>query len=511
MKLKGKNRDELKALIKEALMEALMELVSEGVLEVKVSEKLAEQPSVETEPTEPPSSTLNETEPTTLIETETIKVEPAEPAPTTLNVTEPTTLIETKPTTLIETETIKVEPAEPAPTTLNVTKPTTLIETEAEPATEPVFTTLNVTETITVPIETVTEPAENVTEPTDNVTKPIDNATKPIDNVTEPIKVETEPANNTTLIDLEPLKTFILNAPIDQVNDFILNSDELFTWLHGAGVYPDILQDRETLWGLIKDAVELGYLNLQVSMDFFPDPDEDPAGWVVGAGKNKDAGFEWDGCRHGIKEGYLTLKRYNEWLTPHDFLNLLLHIKDHAARQRFIYDLAVLETAPELADPATLKHLNRFKLDYPTPPPCKEEPISVVVDRITGRWGKECGLGDEERVDRVLTHLNANFKENPPDELSDEPDEDGSDDDDPPFLNLIFSPDCDDSDNEVTQARKTLKQVLLDLATAILPENWAEMPIDELRRHCKPLLKLIQEDAQLRELAIKAKWLERQP
>jgi hypothetical protein len=446
MKLKGKDRDELKALIKEALMEALWELVREGVLEAKVSEKLAEQPQIEPEPTEP----------TTLIETETA---------------------------------IKDEPAEPTPSTL--------IEIEAEPATEPVHTTLNGTETVTVPTETVTEPAENVTEPTDNVT--------------EPIKVETEPADNTTLIDLEPLKTFILNAPTDQVNDFILNSEDLFTWLHSAGVYPDILQDRETLWGLIKDAVEMGCLNLQVSVDFFPDPDDDPEGWIVGAGKSKDAGFEWDGCRQGIKEGYLTLKRYNEWLTPHDFLNLLLHIKDHDARLRFICDLAVLETAPELADPKTIKHLNRFKLDYPTPSPCKEEPISVVVDRVTGRWGKECGLGDEERVNRVLTHLNADFKESPPDELSDEPNEDDSDDDDPPFLNLIFSPDCGDDDNEVAQARKALKQVLLDLAMAILPENWAELPIDELRRHCKPLIKLVQEDSQLRELAIKAKWLERQP
>ena len=454
MKLKGKDRDELKAVIKEALKEALWELVSEGLLEVKVSEKLAEQPLIETEPT---SSTLNEPK-------ATIMVEPAEPTPS--------TLIETEPTTLNEPETIKVEP------TKSVTP--TLIETEAEPTTEPVPTTLNEAETVTVPTETVTEP----------------------------IKVGTEPANNTTLIDLEPLKTFILNAPIDQVNDFILNSDELFTWLHGAGVYPDILQDRETLWGLIKDAVEMGCLNLRVSVDFFPDPDEDPAGWVVGAGKSKDAGFEWDECRQGIKEGYLTLKRYNEWLTPHDFLNLLLHIKDHAARQRFIYDLAVLETAPELANPTTLKHLNRFRLDYPTPPPCKEEPISVVIDRVTGRWGKECGLGGDERVDRVLTHLNANFKENPPDELSNEPDEDDGDGGDPPFLNLIFSPDCDNGNDEVTQARKALKQVLLDLATAILPKDWTELPIGELRRHCKPLLKLVQEDEKLRELAVKAKWLE---
>jgi hypothetical protein len=243
-------------------------------------------------------------------------------------------------------------------------------------------------------------------------------------------------------------------------------------------------------------------------VNFFPDPDDDPAGWVVGAGKSKDAGFRWDECRQGIKEGYLTLKRYNDWLTPHDYLNLLLHIKDHSARQRFIFDLAVLETAPELANPATLKHLDRFNLGYPTPPPCKEEPFSVVVDRVTGRWGKECGLGDEERVDRVLTHLNADFKESPPDEHGDdEPD----DDDDPPFLNLIFSPDCDDSDNEVIQARKALKQLLWDLAMAILPEDWAELPIDELRRHCKPLLKLVQEDERLRELAIKAKWLEQQP
>jgi len=426
MKLKRKDRDELKALVKEALKEALVELVREGLLEVKVTEKLAEQPTttlIETEPAEPPSSTLIETEPTTLIETVT---EPAE------NVTEP----------------IKTEPADN----------TTLIETE----------------TITVPTETVTEPADN-----------------------------------TTLIDLEPLKTFILNAPIDQVNEFILNSEDLFAWLHGAGVYPDILQDRETLWDLVENAVKLGYLNLQVSVNFFPDPDDDPAGWVVGAGKGRDAGFGWDECRQGIKEGYLTLRRYNDWLTPHDFLNLLLHIKDHSARQRFIFDLAVLETAPELANPATLKHLDRFKLDYPTPPPCREEPISVVVDRVTGRWGKECGLGDEERVDRVLAHLNANFKESPPDELSDEPDDgEPDDDDDPPFLNLLFSPDCDDSDNEVTQARKALKQLLLDLATAILPENWAELPLDELRRHCKPLLKLVQEDEKLRELAIKAKWLE---
>lgn len=372
------------------------------------------------------------------------ETEPTEPTPSTLIETEPT-----EATTLIETETtIKVEPAEPAPTTLNETEPTTLIETEPEPA------------------------------------------------------------DNATLIDLEPLRAFILNAPTDQLNDFILNSEDLFAWLHGAGVYPDILQDRETLWGLIKDAVELGYLNLQVSVRFFPDPDDDPAGWIVGAGKSKDAGFNWDEYRQGIREGYLTLKHYNEWLTPHDYLNLLLHIKDHAARQRFIYDLAVLETAPELADPTTTKHLNRFGLDYPTPPPCKEEPISVVVDRVTGRWGKECGLGDEERVDRVLTHLNADFKENPPDELSDEPNEDDSDDDDPPFLNLIFSPDCDDdSDDGVTQARKALKQMLLDLATAILPEDWVELPVDELRRYCKPLLKLVQEDEELRELAIRAKWL----
>jgi hypothetical protein len=455
VKLKGRDRDELKALIKEALKEALVELVREGLLEVKVSEKLAEQTLLETEPT---SSTLNETE--------TIKVEPANPNPTTLNEnepTEPTTLIETEPTTLIETETepIKVEPTEPAPTTLNEN------------------------ETIKV------EP----TEPTPSTL----------------IETEAEPADNTTLTDLEPLKTFILNAPTNQLNEFILNSEDLFAWLHGAGVYPDILQDRVTLWSLIKDAVELGYLNLQVSVDFFPDPDDDPEGWIVGIGKNKDAGFKWDECRGGIKEGYLTLKRFNEWLTPHDFLNLLLHIKDHAARQRFIYDLAVIETAPELADPATIKHLNRFKLDYPTPPPCKEEPISVVVDRVTGRWGKECGLGDEERVDRVLTHLNADFKESPPDELSDEPNEDDDDDDDPPILNLIFSPDCNDGDNEVTQARKALKQLLLDLATAILPKDWAELPLDELRRHCKPLLKLVQEDEKLRELAIKAKWLERQP
>lgn len=444
MKLKRKDRDELKALVKEALKEALVELVREGLLEVKVTEKLAEQPTttlIETEPAEPPSSTLIETEPTTLIETKTIKVEPAEPAPSTL-------------------------------------------------------------------IETVTEPAENVTEPIK--TEPADNTTLiETETITVPTETVTEPADNTTLIDLEPLKTFILNAPIDQVNEFILNSEDLFAWLHGAGVYPDILQDRETLWDLVENAVKLGYLNLQVSVNFFPDPDDDPAGWVVGAGKGRDAGFGWDECRQGIKEGYLTLRRYNDWLTPHDFLNLLLHIKDHSARQRFIFDLAVLETAPELANPATLKHLDRFKLDYPTPPPCREEPISVVVDRVTGRWGKECGLGDEERVDRVLAHLNANFKESPPDELSDEPDDgEPDDDDDPPFLNLLFSPDCDDSDNEVTQARKALKQLLLDLATAILPENWAELPLDELRRHCKPLLKLVQEDEKLRELAIKAKWLE---
>jgi hypothetical protein len=114
-------------------------------------------------------------------------------------------------------------------------------------------------------------------------------------------------------------------------------------------------------------------------------------------------------------------------------------------------------------------------------------------------------------VDRVLTHLNADFKDSPPDELSGEPNEDDSDDDDPTFLNLIFSPDCDDSDNEVAQVRNALKQLLLELATTILPENWAELPIDELRRHCKPLIKLVQEDSQLRELATKAKWLERQP
>jgi hypothetical protein len=451
MKLKGKDRDELKTIIKEALKEALMELVREGVLEVKVTEKLAEPTLIETEPTEPTSSTLIETEPTTLIETETEPV-----------------------------ETIKDEPAEPTPSTL---------------------------------IETVTKPAENVTEPIKVETEPADNTTLiETETITVPTETVTEPADNTTLIDLEPLKTFILNAPIDQVNDFILNSDELFGWLHGAGIYPDILKDRETLWGLIKDAVELGYLKLQVSVNFFPDPDDDPAGWVVGAGKEKDATFHWDECRQGIREGYLTLRRYNDWLTPHDFLNLLLHIKDHSARQRFIFDLAVIETAPELANPATLKHLERFKLDYPTPPPCREEPISVIVDRITGRWGRECGLGDEERVDRVLTHLNANFKESPPDELSNEPDDDEPNDDepndDPPFLNLLFSPDCDDSDNEVTQARKALKQLLLELATAILPEDWAELPLDELRRHCKPLLKLVQEDAKLRELAIKAKWLE---
>jgi hypothetical protein len=416
MKLKGKDRDELKALIKEALKEALMELVRDGVLEVKVTEKLAEPTLIENEPAEPTSSTLIETEPTTLIETE----------PTS------STLIETETEPV---ETIKDEPAEPAP---------------SEP-------------------ETIKDEL-----------------------------AEAEP------IDLEPLRVFIFNATTDQLNDFILNSDELFGWLHGAGVYPDILNDRETLWDLIKDAVELGYLKLQVSVNFFPDPDDDPAGWVVGAGKGRDAGFGWDECRQGIREGYLTLRRYNDWLTPHDFLNLLLHIKDHSARQRFIFDLAVIETAPELANPATLKHLERFKLDYPTPPPCHEEPISVVVDRITGRWGRECGLGDEERVDRVLTHLNANFKESPPDELSDEP----NNDDDPPFLNLIFSPDCDDSDNEVTQARKALKQLLLELATTILPEDWAELPLDELRRHCKPLLKLVQEDEKLRELAVKAKWLE---
>jgi hypothetical protein len=445
MKLKGKDRDELKAVIKEALKEALWELVRDGVLEVKAPEKLTEH-----------APTLSETEP--------IKDEPP---------------------------TLNDEPAEP---------------TLPEPATEP--TTLNVTETVTVPTETVTVPIETVTEPAENVTIPA-----------EPIKVGTEPADNTTLIeteakpadqiDLEPLRVFILNASTDQLNDFILGSDDLFAWLHGAGVYPDILQDRETLWGLIEDAVKLGYLNLQVSVDFFPDPDDDPAGWVVRAGKSKDVGFAWDECRQGIREGYQTLKRYNEWLTPHDFLNLLLHIKNYDARQRFIFDLAVFETAPELVNPQTLKHLDRFRLDYPTPPPCKEEPISVVVDRVTGRWGKECGLGDEERVDRVLTHLNADFKESPPDELSDEPDEEPDDDDDDhPFLNLIFSPDCDDDDNEVIQACKALKQVLLELALAILPENWEELPINELRRHCKPLIKLVQEDAHLRELAVKAKWLE---
>ena len=462
MKLKGVTRDELKALIKEALKEVLVELVKEGLLEVKVTEKLAEPTLIETEPT---PSTLIETEPATLIENqpvEPIKVEPAEPAPTTLIENEPaiTTLNETEPTTLIENE------------------PPTLIETIKDETAEPIETIKD-------------EPVEPI----------------------EPIKDELTEAEPTEPVDLEPLRAFIFNATTDQLNDFILNSDELFGWLHGAGIYPDILQDREALWDLIENAVKLGYLKLQVSVSFFPDPDDDPEGWVVGAGKSRDAGFGWDECRQGIREGYLTLKRYNEWLTPHDFLNLLLHIKDHSARQRFIFDLAVLETVPELANSETLKHLDRFKLDYPTPPPCREEPISVVVDRVTGRWGRECGLGDEERVDRVLTHLNANFKESPPDdELNDdEPDEGDSDDGDPQFLNLIFSPDCDDSDNEVTQARKALKQILVDLAMAILPEDWAELPLNELRRHCKPLLKLVQEDEKLRELAIKAKWLERQP
>jgi hypothetical protein len=367
---------------------------------------------------------------------------------------------------------------------------------------------LNVTE----PVEVVTEPVEVVTEPT--VTEPTVSATEPADNATEPIKAVTEPTENVTLIDLEPLRTFIFNAPIDQLNEFILNSDQLFAWLHGCGIYPDILRDRVTLWELIEGAIETGKLKLQVGMDFFPDPDEDPAGWVVRAGKSKDAGFKWDECRDGIKEGYLALKCYNTWLTPHDFLNLLLHIKDHDARLRFIYDLAVLETAPELANSQTLNHLRKFRLDYPTPPPRKEEPISVVVDRITGRWGKECGLGDEERVDRVLTHLNPELKESPPDEPNDEPNEpdepdDDDDEADPPFLNLIFSPDHTvDSDEEVVRARRALKERLIGLAMTMLPTNWEELSISELRRYCKPLIKLVQEDAQLRELAIKAKWLE---
>ena len=294
--------------------------------------------------------------------------------------------------------------------------------------------------------------------------------------------------------------SFWVSIPSRRVGD--LNSDQLFAWLHDTGIYPDILRDRVTLWELIKGAVEAGTLKLQVSVNFFPDPDDDPAGWIVGAGKSKDAGFKWDGCRDGIKEGYLTLKRYNEWLTPHDFLNLLLRIKDYDARLRFIYDLAVLETAPELANPQTLNHLRKFRLDYPTPPPNREIPISSLVDRITGRWGQECGLGDDERTERVLTYLNANLKAMPPDEGVDvEPPEN-------PLASILLSAEGGgDDDGEVAQARQILKAVFMELAKALLPNGWETMPMRDLQRHCAPLFQLVHKDPTLKALAIKARYI----
>jgi hypothetical protein len=354
---------------------------------------------------------------------------------------------------------------------------------------------LNVTE----PVEAVTEPTASATEPANLVTEPIKGKVEP----TEPapptlIEMEAEPAEP---VDLEPLKTFILNAPTDQLNDFILNSEQLFAWLHDTGIYPDILRDRTTLWELIKGAVEAGRLKLQVGMDFFPDPDEDPVGWVVGAGKSKDAGFKWDECRQGIKESYLTLRRYNDWLTPHDFLNLLLHIKDYNARLHFIYDLAVLKTAPELANPQTLSHLRKFRLDYPTPPPNREIPISSLVDRITGRWGQECGLGDDERTERVLTYLNTNLKVTPDEGGEAEPFEN-------PLASFILSAEGGGGDDEeVAQARQILKAVFLELAKAMLPNGWETMPMRDLQRHCAPLLQLVHQDPTLKALAIKARYI----
>jgi hypothetical protein len=376
------------------------------------------------------------------------------------------------------TDAIKVEPAEP-------TTPT-LIETETPP--------LNVTE----PANIATKPIEAMTEPTEGASEPIMGKGEPAEPTPSPL-IETEPAEP---IDLEPLKAFILNAPTDQLNDFILNSDQLFAWLHDTGIYPDILKDRVTLWGLIKGAIEAGALKLQVSVNFFPDPDDDPAGWVITAGKSKDAGFRWDGCRDGIKEGYLTLKRYNGWLTPHDFLNLLLHIKDHDARLHFIYDLAVLETAPELANPQTLNHLRKFRLDYPTPPPNREIPISSLVDRITGRWGQECGLGNDERTERVLTYLNANLKVTPPDEGVDvEPPEN-------PLASILLSAEGGGGDDsEVAQARQILKAVFMELAKALLPNGWETMPMRDLQRRCAPLFQLVHKDPTLKALAIKARYI----
>jgi hypothetical protein len=351
------------------------------------------------------------------------------------------------------------------------------------------------------PTERPNEPAPlNVTEPAESVSETIKGKVEPAEPVPSPlIETEAEPAEP---IDLEPLRAFILNAPTDQLNDFILNSDQLFAWLHDAGIYPDILKDRVTLWDLIKGAVELGYLKLQVSVNFFPDPDEDPAGWVVGAGKSKDAGFRWDECRQGIKEGYLTLKRHNEWLTPHDYLNLLLHIKDHDARLRFIYDLAVLDTAPELANSQTLNHLRKFRLDYPTPPPNREIPTSSLVDRITGRWGQECGLGGDERTERVLTYLNTDLKATPPDEGVDvEPSEN-------PLASILLSAKGGGNDDEeVAQARQLLKAVFMELAKAMLPNGWETMPMRDLQRHCAPLLQLVHQDPTLKALAVKARYI----
>jgi hypothetical protein len=430
---------ELKVIIKEALKEALRELAQEGAVEIKVVVAGVEPAERPNEPTEQPN----------------------EPPP------------------LNETDAIKVEPAEP-------TTPT-LIETETPP--------LNVTE----PVKVVTNPTAGATEPAKSVSEPIMGKVEPTEPA-PPTLTETE-AEPTEPIDLEPLKAFILNAPTDQLNDFILNSDQLFAWLHDTGIYPDILKDRVTLWDLIKGAIEAGALKLQVSVNFFPDPDDDPAGWVITAGKSKDAGFRWGGCRDGIKEGYLTLKRYNGWLTPHDFLNLLLHIKDHDARLHFIYDLAVLETAPELANPQTLNHLRKFRLDYPTPPPNREVPVSSLVDRITGRWGQECGLGDDERTERVLTYLNANLKVTPDEGVDVEPPEN-------PLANILLSAEGGGGDDgEVAQARQLLKSVFLELAKALLPDGWETMPMRDLQRHCAPLLQLVHKDPTLKALAIKARYI----
>jgi hypothetical protein len=438
------NAVELKAIVKGALKEALRELIQEGAIEIKVV-------VAGVEPNERP----NQTPP--LNETDAIKAEPTEP--------NPPPLIETEPSPLSVTEPVEV-----------VTEPTT---------------------SVTEPANIATKPIKAMTEPTESAAEPIMGKVEPAEPTPSPL-IETEPAEP---IDLEPLKAFILNAPTDQLNDFILNSDHLFAWLHETGIYPDILKDRVTLWDLIKGAIEAGALKLQVSVNFFPDPDDDPAGWIVGAGKSKDAGFRWDGCRDGIKEGYLTLKRYNEWLTPHDFLNLLLRIKDYDARLRFIYDLAVLETAPELANPQTLNHLRKFRLDYPTPPPNREIPISSLVDRITGRWGQECGLGNDERTERVLTYLNANLKVTPDEGVDVEPPEN-------PLANILLSAEGGGGDDsEVAQARQILKAVFMELAKALLPNGWETMPMRDLQRRCAPLFQLVHKDPTLKALAIKARYI----